>query len=220
MHCTAGRILKPELLDYADPEPARRSLRELVTINRLLGGHHILRAALARMTGPNERFTLLDVGSASGDMARIVVKSFPGATVTSLDRRMLHLQDAPRPRLVADAFALPFAGRRFDFVHCSLFLHHFTDDEVARLLGAMYAVARRALVIQDLERHPLAYYFLPATRWLFRWSEIVLHDGPISVEAAFTAREMESLARRAGIRNPVVRVHRPAFRVSLVAAVS
>ena len=51
----------------------------------------------------------------------------------------------------------------------------------------------------------------------FGWASVTLHDGPISVEAAFRRDELERLARAAGISDAKVRAHRPAFRVSLVA---
>jgi hypothetical protein len=88
---------------------------------------------------------------------------------------------------------------------------------VVQLLGAFWEAARHAVIVQDLERHPLAYYFLPATRWLFGWSELVVHDGPISVEAAFKVDELRKLGLQAGLEAPVVRTHRPAFRLSMVA---
>jgi SAM-dependent methyltransferase len=119
-----------------------------------------------------------------------------------------------------DAFRMPFRKRSFDFVHCSLFLHHFPDDQVVELLRNFGAVARRAVVLTDLERNPLAYYFLPLTRWIFGWDPITLHDGPISVEAGFHAGELEQLARDAGLVDPRVSVHRPAFRLALVAGSS
>ncbi len=204
------------MLDEAPPEPTRQNLRELVTINRLLGGHRILLDRLGELVQPDERFTFLDIGAASGDMAAVAGPRFPGMVPINLDRRALHLEQAAAA-VCGDAFGLPFADRSVDVTHCSLFLHHFTNDQVVALLKEMHRVARRAAIVQDLERNPLPYYFLPATRWLFRWSELVLHDGPISVEAAFKAPELQTLARLAGMGNVEVRTHRPAFRLSLLA---
>jgi hypothetical protein len=215
--CLGGRIIQPELLDHAAPDEARRNLRELVSINRYLGGHRILLDRLAEVARPDDEFTFLDVGAASGDMAAAAQRLFPRLRAVNLDRHELHLERSPGERVVADAFHLPFAARSVDVVHCSLFLHHFPDDEVERLLEGFWAITRRALIVQDLERHPLAYYFIPATRWLFRWSDIVVHDAPVSVQAAFKAEELRRLARAAGITEARVRTHRPAFRVSLLA---
>ena len=198
---------------------AEINLAEIAFLNRWFGGHGITRSLLREHVADTDEFTVLDIGAASGDFARAIQRTFPRARVTSLDLRPRNLSLAPPPRLAADAFALPFPTRAFDFVHCSLFLHHFTDAEVIELLAAMRTTARRAVTLQDLERHPLAYQFLPLTRPLFRWSPLVLHDGMISVAAAFTAPELHSLARRAGLRAPRVRRHFPYFRLSLSAAV-
>ncbi|HYZ85485.1 MAG TPA: methyltransferase domain-containing protein, partial [Bryobacteraceae bacterium] len=116
-----------------------------------------------------------------------------------------------------NAFQLPFRPKSFDFVFSSLFLHHFNEQEVVCLLSNFGAIARRAVLINDLERNLLAYYFLPLTRWLFRWDPITLHDGPISVRASFRASELSELARRSGLRVAKIEVHRPAFRIGLVA---
>lgn len=217
IHCLGGRVILPELLDHAPPEPTRRNLNDLVLINHRLGGHRILIDSLSELVAQSDSFSLLDIGAASGDMVKEARRMFPKMQAINLDRRALHLENASPPRLVADAFALPFQPRSIDFVHCSLFLHHFTDDEVVRLLAGFWEVAKHGVIVQDLERHPLAYYFLPATKWLFNWGDLVLHDGPISVEAAFKVEELITLATHAGIPSPAVRRHRPAFRLSMVA---
>jgi hypothetical protein len=110
---------------------------------------------------------MLDVGAASGDMADCVRASYPGGRVVSLDRIASHLNTASAQRVAADAFHLPFRRKSFDFVFCSLFLHHFTDQEIVGLLRGFGDVARRAVLVIDLERNPIAYYFLPWTKWLF-----------------------------------------------------
>ena len=68
MVCTHGRIIRPEWLDSREPEEAAASLQDLTKINRLLGGHGVLRKSMSALVGRDERFTFLDVGAASGDM--------------------------------------------------------------------------------------------------------------------------------------------------------
>jgi len=211
------RVILPELLDDAPPERARKSLHDLVRINRYFGGYRILRKIVAELTRPGEEFTFLDVGAASGDMSAALRRAFPGARATALDYRGEHLVEAAPPKLIGDAFRLPVATRSFDFVFSSLFLHHFDNDAVARLLASFGAVARRAVLAIDLERGPFAYRFLPATRWLFGWDPITLHDGPISVGAGFKRTYLLTLANRAGLSGAEVRIHRPWARLSLVA---
>ncbi|HME10010.1 MAG TPA: methyltransferase domain-containing protein [Bryobacteraceae bacterium] len=210
------RVIKPELLDDADPIEARPSLVDLTKINKYLGGYRVLRKIMASVASPRESFSVLDIGAASGDMGRKIRLAFPKAQVTAFDYRVRHLALAEPPKIVGDAFRMPFRARSFDVVFCSLFLHHFEDRQVVELLSAFGSIARRAVCAIDLDRGPFSYHFIPATRWLFGWHPITLHDAPASVAAGFKRVELEALAKAAGLREPRVAVHRPWGRLSLV----
>jgi 2-polyprenyl-3-methyl-5-hydroxy-6-metoxy-1,4-benzoquinol methylase len=214
----AKRRIQPELLDHAPPDVARRNLADLVRINSYFGGHSTIRKMLTSAIGREEEFTLLDVAAASGDTGRLITGLYPGAKVTNLDYNGVNLSSASYPKVIADAFQLPFPQGSFDYVLSSLFLHHFEDEQVEALLRELYRVARRAILITDLERHFLPYIFLPISRPFFTWGDITVHDGVRSVRAAFKAGELANLARRAGVANPSVLTHRPAFRLTLHAA--
>jgi hypothetical protein len=134
----------------------------------------------------------------------------------SIDAQERHLREARGARVVGDGFRLPVGDQRVDVVMCSLFLHHFPNEEVTVLLRNMQRVARRAVVVVDLERNIMARAFLPATRWLFRWHPVTVHDGPVSVQAGFLPNELLALAESAGLHNAAVRRHVPWFRLSLV----
>jgi hypothetical protein len=219
MPVASQRVIVPEMLDHAPPDVARASLRDLERINRYLGGYLVLRDLFMGVVGPQDAFSVLDVGAASGDMGAAIRKRFPGARVTSLDYKTDHLEHAADPKVCANAFCLPFRPASFDFVFSSLFLHHFTNDQVVELFRSFRATARRAVLAIDLDRGPLAYHFLPNTRWLFGWHDITINDGQISVEASFKRDELAAVAARAGLANARVRVHRPWSRLSLVAPV-
>lgn len=220
MPITDHRLIEPELLDDASAEEARENLVDLVKLNRHFGGYRILRRIISEFVRPGDGFSMLDIGSASGDMGAQLRLSHPKAAVIALDRKYEHLAQAANPKLVGDAFQLPFAPASFDFVFSSLFLHHFSNEQVAELLAKFKTIARRAVLAIDLERGPIAYRFLPATRWLFGWHRISLHDGPVSVQAAFKKEELLAIARKAGLAKARVSIHRPWARLSLVAPVS
>ena len=219
MHALSGRVIKPEILDTLPAEEALASLRDLTRINRQWGGYSTLRRLMAETARRDETFSLLDVGAASGDMGERIGEWYPGARVVSLDRIESHLASSGS-RVAGDAFALPFGDKSFDFVFSSLFLHHFTDEEIVRLFSEFSRVARRAVLAIDLLRDPVAYYFLPFTRWIFGWNWVTVNDGPISVEAAFRPRELEVLARRAGLNKVRARAYVPAFRIAMQAKVT
>ena len=210
------RVLKPELLDSAGRELRDLNLQDIVRINRWCGGHRVLLRVLRGLVSSGERFSVLDVGAASGDMGQCIREVFPNARVLLTDYRLAHLRNTALPRVAADAFRLPFLPGTFDFVICSSVLHHFPDGQVVDLIRKTRSFARRALIILDLERHPIPYYFLPSTRRVFGWSTLTLHDGPISVAAGFRAEELASLTHAAGAGAVKVRKHRPWFRLSAV----
>jgi SAM-dependent methyltransferase len=211
-----GRVLKPELLDSAPSELRNRNLGDIARINRWCGGHRVLLSVLRGLVNSRDKFSVLDVGAASGDMGQCIGAAFPNARVLLTDYQLAHLRNSALPRLAADAFRLPFLPATFDFVICSSILHHFPDGEVVDLIRQTRSLARRALIILDLERHSIPYYFLPMTRRIFGWSSLTLHDGPISVAAGFRAEELASLTYAAGASGATVRQHRPWFRLSAV----
>jgi SAM-dependent methyltransferase len=211
-----GRIVRPERLDSAEAAEMEANLRDIAWVNRYLGGRRVLLKALEGVVDPSARISILDVGAASGDMSRAVRRRYPNATVISLDHRMRHLRLARGPRVAADAFQPPFPAGSFDYVYCCHVLHHYAEDAIVVAIAAMRRLARRALVIVDLERHPVPRRFLPATQWLFRWTDLTVHDGTASVAAGFRREELARLARAAGIEAPEVRRHRPWFRLSLI----
>jgi SAM-dependent methyltransferase len=211
------RCIEPEMLDHAPPDVTRASLRDLARVNRYLGGYYVLGKLFGGIAKSGDSFSVLDIGAASGDMGAAIRRRYRRAQVTSLDYKADHLAQAADPRVVADAFHLPFRPASFDYVFSSLFLHHFTNDQVVALLRTFRSVARRAVLAIDLERGPLAYHFLPSTRWLFGWHDITVNDGQISVAAALKKDELLALAAGAGFNGAQVRVHRPWSRLSLIA---
>jgi len=164
MHCLGKRLILPELLDTLPPDEAGASLMDLTRINRRWGGHSTLRKLLAGTVPASGRFSVLDVGAASGDMGACIRQSYAGAEVTSLDYVESHLTGASGAKVVADAFMQPFRPGSFDYVFCSLFLHHFTDEEVVERLRGFGEVARKAVLVIDLERNPIPYYFIAWSR--------------------------------------------------------
>lgn len=210
------RLFESEWLDSAPPRAAQRNLRDLVRINRWFGAHRVLPRVFKGLAHPRDEFSVLDVGAASGDLGACLRSRYKRATVTSVDRKISHLSLAAAPRVVASAPALPFRDRSFDFLLCSLMLHHYSDARAVELAGELLRLARRAVIILDLERHPLAYFFLPLTSRLLSWSDMTVHDGCASVASGFQSRDLRAIVEQAGGVKPLVRRHLPWFRISVV----
>ncbi|HSZ72849.1 MAG TPA: methyltransferase domain-containing protein, partial [Cytophagaceae bacterium] len=94
----------------------------------------------------------------------------------------------------------PFPGT-YDIVHASLFLHHFTEEELVHLLIQLKQHTQEAIIINDLHRHPLAYYSIKLLTRLFSKSYLVKNDAALSVAKGFKKKEWEEILRRAGFKH-------------------
>jgi ubiquinone/menaquinone biosynthesis C-methylase UbiE len=209
------RATEPEQLDEGVPEDeARKSLRDLQRVNRWLGGRRALRRAVAPYLDPAVR--LLDVGCGSADQPAWLARQFPMRAPVGLDRRWLHVRQAPSSvrAVVGDVRALPFPPLSFDVVTVSLFLHHFDGDEVASVLRSLYALTRRALVVNDLHRAQVPWLFARAVFPLVFESPVSVADGLLSIRRSFRPDELKDAFRAAGL--PAARVRR-SFPYRLIA---
>lgn len=121
------------------------------------------------------------------------------------------------PLLVrADAFSLPFADSAFDFVACSLFLHHFREEDAARLLAEFARVARRFVVVNDLARHLVPWAAIRFLGALFAESPMFRNDAPLSVLRGWTAAELLEIAAHAGLSAASRVVRLPPYRLVLL----
>jgi ubiquinone/menaquinone biosynthesis C-methylase UbiE len=215
------RATEPELLDQGVSEDeAVRSLADLRWVNRWLGGRRALLRAVRPVLRDVARPRLLDVGCGSADLLAFLVGSLPARPLAvGVDLKPLHLEQAPAgvQRVVADVRSLPFAARSFDVVMASLFLHHFDGPQVAEVLRALYALCRRALVVNDLRRARVPYVFAQTVFPRVFRSQVSVADGLLSIRRAFTPAELLAAFREAGIERVRVRRSLP-YRLVAVAS--
>jgi SAM-dependent methyltransferase len=202
------RATEPELLDLGVAEgEARRSLRDLRFVNRWLGGRRALLEAVLPHLRAGGR--LLDVGCGSADLPAFLARRGPSPLlVVGLDRKALHLREAPGEvqGVLADVRALPFPPRSFDVVTASLFLHHFDAPELPRLLRALHGLCRGVLVVNDLHRAHVPYWFGRFAFPLVFASRVSVHDGLVSIRRGFRPGDLREAFQEAEI--PRVRVER------------
>jgi ubiquinone/menaquinone biosynthesis C-methylase UbiE len=198
--------------------PLEEALQELRFVNRFLGGYRALSLAVEPFLRTADPVRILDVGSGIGDygveLARLARRRGVRLEVTLSDsnaatveygsgwlRKAGHVGMDGIEYIRADALALPFEDASFDLVISSMTLHHFEDDEAIRVLQEMKRVASRGVIINDLQRHRLAYLGILTISRLGPFSEMFRHDGPRSVLKGFTREDLGRLARSAGFRS-------------------
>ena len=91
----------------------------------------------------------------------------------------------------------------YDAVVNTLFLHHLENMQIVELLRRLQRA--RHVVISDLVRSRFAYGVTLAGVHLLSRSSVVHTDGPLSVRAALTQAELQSLAQQAGMQGSVIK---------------
>jgi len=213
------RSQSPEKMDDPSvPEgEVRRALRELELINRWLGGYKVVLGALDRIDWPREPAVIMDLGCGGGDMLRAVSSwadrrqrrvRLIGVDMNPAMTRYAGNKSLKYPAIsfrTADVFDDSLMADRPHIAMCSLFAHHFDHDELIRLVKRMDSLARRAVIINDLHRHPVAYHSIRALTKLFSRTYLVKYDGPLSVARSLTRGEWDEVMRAAGISNYTIR---------------
>jgi len=208
------RSREPEIMDDLafEGQVIFQTLRELDFINRWLGGNAVTQQAVKKVwKKTNKSLVIVDLGCGSGEMLRLIARD------AEREKRKTQLVgiDA-NPHIVAYAqaqspqfsnihfeavniFSPAFQTQTFDVVIATLFLHHFTDDVLVTLLASLKKQTSQAIIVNDIHRHPLAYYSIRWLTSLFSKSSMVKYDAPLSVMRAFRRNELTAILAKAGI---------------------
>ena len=228
----SSRSNQKEMIDDLSCDGAEliQTFRELRTINKLLGGNHVTTNGIGRLLRnlSQAKITIADVGCGNGDMIRVMVKwakkkglttDYIGidANPNTVKIAEQNLQDLSNVAFEpANVFNADFQQKHVDIVTCTLFTHHFTNKELVRMFQSFGEKARIGVVINDLHRHPLAYYSIKLLTTLFSKSRQVKHDAPLSVLRSFRKEELAVLLNEAGWKKFQITWHW-AFRWQIVA---
>jgi SAM-dependent methyltransferase len=228
-HQRSGELEHLDKGDYT-PEEYEGCIGELQLVNRWLGDASALRGSLlpeieaARL----RQFSVLDVGAGSGELLKVIAEwskktdraaTLVGVELNARSARAIVEQQTKFPSIsavLADGFKLPFANDQFDYAICSLFTHHFRNDDAVKILIELGRVARRGIFVIDLHRHPVAYLFFTTVARLFFHNRLIREDGALSILRSFKPQELTELATRAGLKDINVSRHFP-YRLVLQA---
>ena len=211
------RSYQKELLDRDDIpfEDIKRNMQELDLINRTLGGHVITLSGLKKITEniniSTDALHILEIGSGGGDNLRIIKQ---WANEHDLPVHLQGVDINPGCVIYAKSLAknndIDFICSDYkdvdfevkpDIIFSSLFCHHFTDDELVFMINWMHQNSRLGFFINDLHRHPIAYYSIKILTGIFSKSYLVKNDAPLSVQRGFKRKDWEKIFDRAHITN-------------------
>ena len=196
-----------ERLDTGEYTPGEyaRWQREMKFIHGIFGEERALKNTLLRdiVKSGARRVSVLDVGAGSGGLLRQLNKwtadretFLVGAELDAIATRSIN--GGSINGIQCDALNMPFADGSFDYVFCSLFLHHLDDVLATKLIKEMARVAAKRIYVIDLNRHPVAFYAYRFFGW-FVLQRFTLEDGALSILRSRTPGELIEVGKKAGL---------------------
>ena len=194
------------------PDELHPVLKELDIINRLLGGFSLYFNAFNHLK-IQTKSTISDWGCGGGEAFKVLQKYFSKKNIypqfIGLDATPATLSYAENQFkndknvsfFLTDVLNQKFKDGDFDYVISSLFTHHFDNEKWPELIKKMMTASKNAVIINDLHRHPIAYYSIAALTSVFSKSQMVKHDSKVSVLRGFTKKELKLLLAKAGATN-------------------
>jgi 2-polyprenyl-3-methyl-5-hydroxy-6-metoxy-1,4-benzoquinol methylase len=190
-----------------------QTLAQLEFINKWLGGNAVTLNGLNTILKSchQNSLTIADLGCGGGDMLKLISNKLKkkniSAMLTGIDANpnivayaINNTTSYPEIKFKAlDVLSTEFRKESFDIVFATLFFHHFTHDQLVTVFAHLNKTARCGIVINDLHRHPLAYYSIKLLTKFFSKSTMVKNDAPLSVHRGFTRTELEGILKAAGI---------------------
>ncbi|MGC4022652.1 MAG: methyltransferase domain-containing protein [Cyclobacteriaceae bacterium] len=205
-----------EIMDdlNCEGEVVNQTLRELEIINRTLGGNQITVEGLKNLIqGSEKTLEIIDLGCGGGDMLMLLANEFSKKNIEAnfigIDANPNIIEYAKKNAAhfnnikfeTINILSKEFESKTFDIAIATLFFHHFTSGQLSNILKRLYQQSRIGIVINDLHRHPLAYYSIKMLTKIFSKSSMVKFDAPLSVLRGFSKKEIETIMADAGIKN-------------------
>ncbi len=188
-----------------------QTLRELNTINKRLGGNQISISAYKKFASEAKSIVFADLGCGGGDIMAEMAKwnrkknikgSFIGIDANPHIVEYAEQNTKKYPEISYQSiniFSEEFKNQQFDIIHCCLFIHHFTTKELIALFKQFKSQAKVGVIINDLHRHPLAYWSISLLTSLFSKSVMVKNDASVSVARGFKKKELKEILQKAGV---------------------
>ncbi len=204
------RLFQLELLDKQihQYDDIKNNFNELIFINKNTGGANLTFKGLKKLleNNFNQSLTIVDIGFGAGDFLEYLVNfkiknklnwKIIGIDILEESKRFA-LEKYPilidHVEFVIDDYKNWFSrdNNQVDVITASLFCHHLEDNDFKDFIKLSEEKCKIGFVINDLHRHPIAYYFIKLMCCLFSISEYTKNDAPISVLKGFNKTELKS----------------------------
>jgi 2-polyprenyl-3-methyl-5-hydroxy-6-metoxy-1,4-benzoquinol methylase len=215
---TKYRTQETEIMDdfSLKGEELREALDQIARINQLLGGNKIILQGIKRLLNQshtNKTITVADIGCGNGDMLRTLSKfgkkNKLNFQLTGIDANEFTVNYAKKlsqeyPNIeykCVDIFSDDFKTMKFDIILCTLTLHHFTNEQILKIISIFNNNAETGFIINDLHRSKTAYRLFEMICFIFNLNSMSREDGLISILRGFRKKELEEFSKKLNFKN-------------------
>ncbi len=208
------RATDAEYLDQPDIPASELhiNLKELDFINNYLGGHAAtikgIKYFLKKYGIIN---SIIDIGCGGGDTLAAIAR---WSKKNNLDIKLTGIDILPEAiefakikyghlniNFICNDFNIYKPKDKFDLAINSLICHHMYKNELYEFVKFNSSVSKYGFIINDLQRHPLAFYSISFLTYFFSNSYMVKNDAPLSVKKGFIKAELKNILDNCEITN-------------------
>ncbi|PKA84195.1 hypothetical protein ATE92_2366 [Ulvibacter sp. MAR_2010_11] len=211
LYSSKYRSKESEIMDNFDlhGDEMKLLLTDLKNINKWLGGNSITRNGIRTLLkgySKEKEYVIVDIGCGDGEMLRQCAlfgkrEGFKFQLV-GIDANPFILEEAKErskdfPNITFqknNVFSEEIELPKIDIALCTLFLHHFPNQQITGLLNKLIEKTKVGIVVNDLHRSRLAFILFRIVGKLFIKTKIARHDGLVSIARGFKKIELEQLS--------------------------
>ena len=214
------RSSEEEILDRQNIpfEDIAQNMKELEWINSNLGGHKISiigfeelwKKWMQELANFNGSISVCEIGCGGGDNLKAINnycgnKNIPSKFIgIDINKDCIAFakekSSIKNPEFIVNDYKNISFKNKPDIIFSSLFCHHFSGEDLVEMIQWMKENSTVGFFINDLHRHPFAYYFIKTTTSIFSKSYLVKNDAPLSVLRGFRKNEWKDIFTKAGIK--------------------
>lgn len=216
------RSSQQEIMDDLDfhGDEMKNLLKDLKTVNKWLGGNNITIDGIQKLLKGHPKskpIVLLDIGCGDGELLRICSdfgrRNNFNFVCIGLDFNENILKEGEKksrqyPNVSfqkVDVFLDKKLIPNCDIALCTLFLHHFSNEEIEILLNVFLNKSNIGVVVNDLHRSKWAFNLFKIASKLFLKTKTANHDGLVSIARGFKRQELENISKK--IHNQKSTIH-------------
>lgn len=202
--------------DFAlEGDELRDALDKIASINKFLGGNKVtlngVKKLLTQQT--KERIKIIDLGCGNGDMLRALAKfgkknnislelvgiDANSYTIKHAENLSKNYENISYQRIdVFNDLENPVSS---DIVLLTLTLHHFTDEDIVKLLSRYQNTTKMGIVINDLQRSATAYKLFTVLCYVFNLNRMSKQDGLTSILRGFKRVDLLQYSKELLLKN-------------------